>query len=161
MSGGAAGTDLLARIQADAVSALKAGAKDRVAVLRMLASDLKRAAIDQGLETVGGDAALAVLRRAAKTRADAAEQYERAGRADLASKERAEIAVVEAYLPRTPSEDDVRAVAREVVAALAAEGVAGPKAMGRAMKEVLVRLGGGADGKVVARIVGETLRGCA
>lgn len=157
MSGGTQGSDLLGRIQADAVAALKAGAKDRVAVLRMLASDLKRAAIDQGVEAVAGDAAVAVLRRAAKTRADAAAQYEQAGRQDLAAKERAEVAVVEAYLPRTPSEDDVRAVARQVVAALAAEGVAGPKAMGRAMKEVLVRLGGGADGKVVARIVGEAL----
>lgn len=147
---------LLAQVQADAVAALKAGQKDRVAVLRMIASDLKKAAIDQGVDEVTGEAAVAVLRRAVKTRADAAEQYAAAGRADLAAKERAELAVVEGYLPRAPTEDDVRAAARAVIAE---KGLAGPKAMGLAMKETLARLGPGADGKVVSRVVGELLKG--
>ncbi len=148
--------DLLKRIQADSVVALKAGEKDRVGVLRMVASDLKKAAIDQGVDLVTGEAALAVLRRAVKTRVDAADQYAAAGRPELADKEKAEIRVIEAYLPRAATEDDVRAAAKAVIAE---KGLAGPKAMGLAMKETLARLGGAADGKVVSRIVGELLKG--
>lgn len=148
--------DLLKRIQADAVAALKAGDKDRVGVLRMVASDLKKAAIDTGVELVTGEVALGVLRRAVKTRADAADQYEKAGRPELAAKEKAEIVAIEAYLPKAASEDDVRAAARAVIAE---KGLVGPKAMGTAMKETLARLGGTADGKVVSRIVGELLKG--
>jgi uncharacterized protein YqeY len=148
--------DLLKRVQGDSVVALKAGDKDRVSVLRMVASDLKKAAIDQGVDVVTGEAALAVLRRAVKTRVDAAEQYAAAGRPELADKERAEIRVIEAYLPRAASEDDVRAAARAVIAE---KGLAGPKAMGVAMKETLARLGGAADGKLVSRVVGELLKG--
>ena len=148
--------DLLKRIQADSVVALKAGEKDRVGVLRMVASDLKKAAIDQGVDLVTGEAALAVLRRAVKTRVDAADQYAAAGRPELADQEKAEIRVIEAYLPRAATEDDVRAAAKAVNAE---KGLAGPKAMGLAMKETLARLGGAADGKVVSRIVGELLKG--
>ncbi len=148
--------DLLKRMQADSVVALKAGEKDRVGVLRMVASDLKKAAIDQGVDLVTGEAALAVLRRAVKTRVDAADQYAAAGRPELADKEKAEIRVIEAYLPRAATEDDVRAAAKAVIAE---KGLAGPKAMGLAMKETLARLGGAADGKLVSRIVGELLKG--
>jgi uncharacterized protein YqeY len=148
--------DPLPTIQADAVAALKAGDKDRVRVLRMLASELKRAAIDGGTDAVVGADAVAVLRRAVKTRADSAEQYAKAGRADLAEKERAEIAIVTAYLPKGPSEDEVRAVARTVISE---KGAQGPQAMGLVMKETLARLGAGADGKTVSRVVSELLRG--
>jgi hypothetical protein len=148
--------DLLRRIQADTSAAMKTGDKARVSVLRMLASDLKKTAIDAGVDAVTGEAALAVLRRAAKMRADAADQYVKAGRADLAEKERAEIAVIEGYLPRAATDDDIRAVVRAV---LAEKGLAGPQAMGPAMKETLARLAGTADGKAVSRIVGELLRG--
>lgn len=148
--------DLLKRIQADAVTALKAGDKDRVGVLRMVASDLKKAAIDTGVELVTGEAALGVLRRAVKSRVDAADQYEKAGRPELAAKEKDEIVAIEAYLPKAASEDDVRVAARAVIAE---KGLAGPKAMGAAMKETLARLGGTADGKVVSRVVGELLKG--
>lgn len=148
--------DLLARIQADAVTALKAGDKARVGVLRMVASDLKRAAIDQGKDVVTGEAAIAVLRRAAKSRADSVEQYEKAGRKDAADKERAEIALIEGYLPKTPDDAAIRAVAAAV---LAEKGLKGPAAMGAAIKETMTRLAGAADGKVVSRIVGELLKG--
>ena len=149
--------DPLQRIRADTATAMKAGEKTRVGVLRMLASDLKKAAIDAGLaaESVTGEAAVAVLRRAAKTRADAAEQYEKAGRKDLADKERAEIAIVENYLPRAASEEQIRTT---VAAVVAEKGLSGPAATGVAIKETIARLGGAADGKTVARIVGEVLR---
>lgn len=148
--------DPLPRIQADAVTALKAGDKDRVRVLRMLASELKRAAIDAGTQVVVGADAVAVLRRAVKSRSDSVEQYEKAGRKDLADVERLEIAIVTGYLPKGPSEDEIRAVARAVISE---KGAQGAPAMGLVMKETLARLAGSADGKTVSRIVGELLRG--
>lgn len=148
--------DPLPRIQADAVTALKAGDKARVSVLRMVASDLKKAAIDTGVDVVVGDAALAVLRRAVKSRQDSVDQFEKAGRTEAAAKEKAEIAVIEGYLPMAASEDDVRAAAKAVIAE---KGLKGPQAMGAAIKETMQRVGASADGKVVSRIVGELLRG--
>ncbi len=152
---------LLAKIQADANAALKAGDKDRLRVLRMLASEIKKAAIDSGKEPLPEEDAVAVLFRAAKTRADSVDQYAKAGRADLADRERAEIAVVEGYLPAAPTESAIREVAKAVAAEKGAlvPPIAGPKAMGLVMKETLARLGGAADGKAVARIVSEVLRG--
>jgi hypothetical protein len=150
------GNDVLKAVQADAVAALKSGDKERTTLLRTVAADLKKAAIDAGVDAVGGEAAVAVLRRATKTRADAADQYAKAGREDLAAKERREIGWIEAYLPKAASEDEIRSVAREVVAGLAAKG---PAAMGAAMKETLGRLAGRADGKVVSKVVAEVLRG--
>jgi uncharacterized protein YqeY len=134
---------------------MKAGEKDRVRVLRMLASDLKKAAIDTGVAVVTGEAAIAVLRRAVKTRVDAAEEYQKAGRPDAAAAERAEAAIVEAYLPKAPTEAEIRALVQEVVGE---RGLSGPSTMGVAMKETLARLGGAADGKTVSRIVAEVLK---
>ena len=147
---------LLARVQADANAALKAGAKDRVRVLRMVASDIKKAAIDAGKNEASGDEALAVLRRAVKTSSDSVDQYDKAGRKDLADKERAEIAVIEAYLPKGATEDEIRGAVKAIVQSL---GVSGMKAMGQVMKETLVRLGPSADGKTVSRVVAEVLKG--
>lgn len=156
MSQSPAGDDPLPKIQAAAMAALKAGDKLRTSALRMIASDLKKAAIDQGKDVVTGDDALAVLRRNVKTRTDSAEQYEKAGRTEAAQKERAEIAVIEDYLPKQASEDAIREVAKAVIAE---KGLSGMAAMGVVIKETVARLGGAADGKVVSTIVGALLRG--
>jgi uncharacterized protein len=150
-----ADADPLPKIQADAVTALKAGDKERVRVLRTIASDLKKAAIDGGVDVVKGEAALSVLRKNVKARADAAEQFEKAGRKDAADAERAEIRVIEGYLPKSASEDEVRKV---VLAVIAEKNAAGPAAMGLVVKETIARLGGAADGKTVARLAGEALK---
>ena len=152
----AAGDDPLPKIQADTSAAMKAGDKARVSVLRMVASDLKKAAIDQGVDVVRGEAALAVLRRCVKSRQDSVDQFDKAGRTESADKERAEIVVIETYLPRGASEADVRAAAKAIVAE---KGLSGPAAMGPVIKETMARLGGTADGKLVSRVVGELLRG--
>jgi len=150
------GDDPLPKIQADTSAAMKSGDKAKVSVLRMVASDLKKAAIDQGVDVVRGEAALTVLRRCVKSRQDSVDQFTKAGRVDSAEKEKAEIAVIEAYLPRGASEADVRATAKAVIAE---KGLSGPAAMGPAIKETMARLGGTADGKLVSRVVGELLRG--
>jgi len=134
---------------------MKAGDKLRVSAPRMIASDLKKSAIDGGVPVVRGDAALAVLRRAVKTRTESADVYAKAGRADLEAQERAEIAVIEEYLPKAASEAQIR----EVVATVISEkGLAGPAAIGVAIQESLARLGGAADGRTVSQIVAERLR---
>jgi uncharacterized protein YqeY len=148
--------DPLPRIQADTAKAMKAGDKARVGTLRMIASDLKKVAIDTGVLVVRGEAALAVLRRAVKTRTESAEIYAKAGRADLAAQERAEIAVIEEYLPKAASESQIREVAASVIAE---KGLKGPAGTGVAIKETIARLGGAADGKTVAKIAAELLRG--
>ncbi len=155
MSQSPAGDNPLPKIQADAMAALKAGDKLRTSALRMIASDLKKAAIDQGKDVVTGDDALAVLRRNVKSRTDSAEQYEKAGRTEAAQKERAEIAVIEEYLPKQASEAQIREVAQAVIAE---KGLSGMAAMGVVIKETVARLGGAADGKIVSGIVGALLR---
>ncbi len=151
-----AGDDPLPKIQADAMASLKAGDKLRTSVLRMVASDLKKAAIDQGKDVVRGDDALAVMRRAVKSRTDSAEQYEKAGRTEQAKKERDEIAVIEGYLPRQASPERIREVAQAI---LAEKGLSGPQAMGVVIKETVARLAGTADGKAVSSVVAALLKG--
>jgi uncharacterized protein YqeY len=139
-------TTHLERITADMKAALKSGDKPRLEVLRMLVSDLKKKAIDAQVDALEPADELAVLQKAVKTRADSVQQAEAAGRADVAARERAEIAVIEGYLPKqmTPGEVGTR------VAALAAEiGYAGGKDTGRFMKEWMARYKGQADGKLV------------
>lgn len=148
--------DPLPKIQADAMAALKAGDKLRTSVLRMMASELKKAAIDQGKDVVTGDDALAILRKGVKSRIDSAEQYEKAGRKEAGDKERAEIVIIEGYLPKQADEARIREVAKVVIAE---KGLSGTAAMGGAIKETMARLGGAADGKLVSGIVGALLRG--
>jgi uncharacterized protein YqeY len=79
--------------------------------------------------------------------------YEQAGRAESAAKERAELAVVEGYLPAAMGDDELAAIVDEAVAAAAAAGAAGPKAMGQVIKAVRDRAGAAADGGRIAAMV--------
>jgi uncharacterized protein YqeY len=139
-------TTHLERITADMKAALKAGDKPRLEVLRMLVSELKKKAIDAQVDSLAPADELAVLQKAVKTRADSVQQAEAAGRADVATRERAEIAVIEGYLPKqmTPAE-----VAAKVKALAAEIGWGGGKDTGRFMKEWMARYKGQADGKLV------------
>ena len=114
---------------------------------------------------VAGDAAVelsddqvvSVLQAEAKKRSEAAEIYARAGRTDAAAKEKSELAVLERYLPAAMSEAEIAAVVAEEVAAAAAAGNTGPKAMGAVVKAVRARVGASADGSVVANLVKSAL----
>jgi len=97
---------------------------------------------------------LAVLTSAVKSRKDSVAEYEKAGRADLADAERAEIEVIQRYLPEQLSEDE----AREAIEALAEElGVGEKKQMGQLMKAVMDRYRGRIDGKLASKIAGSVL----
>lgn len=141
------------RIEADLKDAMRAGEATRRDTLRMVIAALKNKRIEAGAD-LDEAAQLAVLTSAAKTRTDSAEQYEQAGRPELAEKERAEIEIIQAYLPRQLDEGEVRAIVEAKVAELE---LSSKKDMGRLMKAVMADHKGTVDGKLVQRLAGELL----
>ena len=90
----------------------------------------------------------------AKQRKEAIEMYEKGGRQDLVEKEKAELAVVESYLPKQMSEEEIRELVKE---AIEATGASSPKDIGKVMQHVMPKVKGRADGSVVNKIVREML----
>jgi len=144
------------RLRDDVKTAMKAGNREELDVLRMLLSEGKKIVIDAGSasDAIPDDVLLKVLKKGVKTRSESAAMYEKAGRKDLLEVERAQIAIIERYLPKTLSEDQVEAVVDAVIKDL---GARDKTAMGKVMKEVMVRLSGQADGQVVSRLVAARL----
>jgi uncharacterized protein YqeY len=142
------------RLQADLTTAMKSRDEVVVSTIRMLRSAITNAEV-AGSEAVELDEPQveAVLRAEAKKRAEAAEVYEQAGRAESAAKERAELAVIEGYLPAAIGDDELQAIVSEEVANAAAAGSTGPKAMGTVIKAVRERAGASADGGKIAAMV--------
>lgn len=147
-------TSLKDTLKSDLTAAMKAGDETGRSTLRMALAAVTNAEVagDEAVELTD-DQVMAVLQAEAKKRAEAAEIYAGAGRTEAAQKERDELAVLERYLPAAMSEDEIRAIVAEEVAAAAAAGNAGPKAMGLVVKAVRARVGSGADGSVVANLV--------
>ncbi|MFM7263209.1 MAG: GatB/YqeY domain-containing protein [Acidimicrobiales bacterium] len=145
-------------LQADLSAAIKAGLETERSTLRMALAAVTNAEV-AGNEAVEltDDQVTAVLQAEAKKRSEAAEIYEGAGRAEAATSERAELAVLERYLPAAMSDEEIRALVAEEVSAAAAAGNTGPKAMGAVVKAVRTRAGSSADGALVARLVKEAL----
>jgi uncharacterized protein YqeY len=135
-------------VKADLTDAMRAQDRDRVSALRLLLSELQKAAKD------GSDDEIAVLRRERKRRVDAAEQFRAAGRDELATGEEAEAELIAGYLPAELSDADLRAL---VERAVADTGATTPKDMGAVMKAVMPAVGGRADGKRVSAQVREVL----
>lgn len=145
---------LKARIQSDLTEAMKAGDETVKSTLRMALAAVMNAEV-AGAEAVEltDDQVVKVLQGEAKKRAEAAELYDQAGRTESAAKERAEAEVLAAYLPAAVGADQLEAVVAEEVAAAAAKGATGMKAMGQVVKAVRERVGSGADGSVIADMV--------
>jgi uncharacterized protein YqeY len=136
------------RIRADVTAAMKAGDRDRVTALRLVLSELQKAAKE------GGDDELAVLRRERKRRRESEEAYREAGRTDLAEAEAYEAKAIEAYLPAELSDAELDAL---IASAIADTGASEPRDMGRVIKQVMASSGGRADGKKVSTKVKEAL----
>ena len=138
-------------------SDLKQAMRDRNDVardtLRMLLAEIKNREIASGRD-LNEEEAVAVLQKAVKTRQESVEQFDKAGRADLVAREKAEIAVVQGYLPQAMSEEQVRAA---VQAVLAETGVTSKKDLGVAIKAVMARHKGRIDGRLAQKILGELL----
>jgi uncharacterized protein YqeY len=144
---------VLDRIKNDLKEAMRGGDATAVSTLRMLMSQFQYARIEAGHDLQEADV-LAILERAVKTRREAIEQFEKGGRADLAAKERAEIAVVQRYLPEAMSPE---AVAAAVDALIGELGATGKKDLGRVMKEFMARHRGRVDGKAVNALIAARL----
>jgi uncharacterized protein len=136
------------QVRGDMTSAMKARDKERVGALRLVLSELQKAAKD------GGTDELAVLRRERKRRLEAAEQFRDAGRTELAEGEEAEARIIEGYLPTELDDAELDAI---VKSAIAETGASDPKDMGQVMKAVMANAGGRADGKRASARVREVL----
>ena len=147
-------SDLKSRLQSDLNAAMKARNETVVSTLRMAIAAVRNAEVagDEAVE-LDDDQVTAVLQSEAKKRTEAAEIYEQSGRAESAAKERAELAVLEAYLPAAIGDDELATIVAEEVAAAAAAGNTGGKAMGVVVKAVRARAGAGVDGGKVAALV--------
>jgi hypothetical protein len=140
---------LTARIDEDIKAAMKAKEADKLGALRMLKSSLKYAVIEKGAadEAALSDAdVVSVVRKRIKQCQDAIEGFVRGGRAEQADKEKAEVALLEAYLPAALPADELESLVR---AAIAETGATGKAQMGAVMKVVMAKASGRADGKAV------------
>jgi uncharacterized protein YqeY len=136
------------QVRTDITSAMKAGEKQRVGALRLVLSELQKAAKE------GGDDELAVLRRERKRRLEAAEQFRGGGRPELAEQEESEAELIEGYLPAEIDDAELDAM---IAQAIAETGSSEPNDMGQVMKAVMAKAGGRADGRRASARVREAL----
>jgi uncharacterized protein YqeY len=139
---------IIEQVRSDINSAMKAAERERAVALRMVLSELQKAAKE------GREDELAVLRRERKRRLEAAAQFRDAGRGELADKEESEAELISGYLPGELGDDELEALVREVIAET---GAGDPKDMGQVMKVAMARAAGRADGKRVSARVREAL----
>ncbi|WP_240126477.1 GatB/YqeY domain-containing protein [Thermomonas alba] len=137
----------------DMKAALKAGEKDRLAVIRLINAAIKQKEIDERVEMTDA-LVLAVLEKMVKQRKDSIAQYEAAGREDLAAQERYEMGVIEAYLP---AKLDEAAILAEIDKAIAATGASSAADMGKLMGALKPALAGRADMGLVSKLVKQRL----
>jgi uncharacterized protein len=141
------------RLSAQIKDAIKAGDRVRLQTLRLLATSVRNREVELRRDLTEEDL-VEVATREVKRRKEAAEAYERGGRADRAEQERAEQSVLEEFLPEQASEDEVRAAIEE---ALTATGASGPGDLGKVMGQVMGKLKGRVDGGEVNRLARERL----
>jgi uncharacterized protein YqeY len=138
------------KIIGDLTHAMKAKDANRLSVLRMVKANLMNRQIEKGAPLTDEEITKA-LQSLVKQRKDSIEQYERAGRHELAEKEQSEIAVLEDYLPQAASKEEIENAVTEAIAETGASSI---KEMGAVMKAAQAKLAGkSADGKLVSEIV--------
>lgn len=143
------------RIQKDMVAAMKAGDKVRLGALRMILSQLK-----MGEKEARGEFSeqqeITVLMSEKKKRLQSAEAFREGGRDEKAQQEEAEASLIDSYLPQAMSEAELETIVEE---AIGATGAGGTRDMGRVMSQVMPRVAGRADGKVISEMVRKRLAG--
>ena len=143
------------RIVKDMTAAMKYRQAARLSTLRMVKAAVQNREIEKGGELTDEELSR-LLQSLVKQRRDSVEQYEKAGRAELAEKERAEIAVIEEYLPRAATREEIE---QAVAEAIAETGATSMKEMGAVMKAAMARLAGrNADGRAVNEAVRSKLQ---
>ena len=140
---------LIERVDADMKTAAKAKESQRLNTIRTLKSQMKYREIEKGKPLDDADV-VAVIASMIKQRKDSAAQYTAGGRPELAANENAEVAILEGYLPRQLTDDELAALVEEAVNA---SGAKGPKDMGAVMKALMPKVAGQAEGKRVSDAV--------
>ncbi|MGK2857818.1 MAG: GatB/YqeY domain-containing protein [Thermoanaerobaculia bacterium] len=144
---------LTEQVRADMTAAMKAKEAEKLSTLRMLQSALKNEQIEKMHELSDAEASV-VIRRAVKQRQDSIEQYEKAGRQELADKEKRELTILEAYLPKQMSDDALETIIKLIIVSTGAES---KKDTGKVMKEIMAKHRDEVDGKKVQEILGRLL----
>jgi len=147
--------NLKSRITEDMKTAMRARDTARLGTVRLLLSAMKQKEVDERVDLTDADV-LSIIEKMLKQRRESIAQYEKAARADLADVEKAEIAVLSAYLPQQMSEAEV---AEAVLAAIKESGAAGPKDMGKVMGLLKSRLAGRTDMGKLSGLVKAKLQG--
>ena len=138
------------KVNQDVTEAMRAKDQDRLGPLRMLKAALMNKKVEHGKDVTDGEA-LQVVSTLVKQRKDSVEQFTNAGRQDLADKEKAEIAILESYLPPPVTREELEKAVDEAVRTT---GASSPKDMGGVMKAVMAGLAGrNADGKLINELV--------
>ncbi|MEK7295406.1 MAG: GatB/YqeY domain-containing protein, partial [Actinomycetota bacterium] len=146
------------RLKADLTASMKARQETTTSTLRMVLSAVMNAEVaGDSVKVLSDDQILDILQAEVKKRNESAEIYAGAGRAEAAQQERAEAAIIEAYLPAAMSDEELGKIVAEEVATATAGGVTGGKAMGAVVKAVRARAGASADGAKIAALVKSAL----
>ena len=140
-------------IRTDVKAAMKAKEKDRLATLRLITAAIKQREVDERIE-MDDTQVLAVLEKMIKQRRDSINQYESAGRRELAEQEESEIAIIEAYMPAGLAEDEIAAM---IESAIAESNASGMRDMGKVMGLLKPRMQGRADMGKVSGLVKQKL----
>jgi uncharacterized protein YqeY len=144
---------VLEQLQSRVKEAMKAGRKEEVGSLRLLISEIQKAAKDARHE-LDADAELQVMKRERKRRVEAAEAFAGGGREESAAHEKREVALIDEFLPRQLDEAALAALIEETIAEL---GAVSPREMGKVMSAVMAKAGAQVDGKLASRLVKERL----
>jgi hypothetical protein len=147
--------ELKAQLKTDLAAAMREGDTHKRDTLRLLLAAIKQIEVDEQT-TLDDEAVQSVLSRQAKQRRESIADAEKAGRNQLAAQEKEELEIIEAYLPQMMGEDEVRLIAGEVIAEVGASSI---KDMGRVMGQLMPRLQGKADGRVISAVVRQLLQG--
>ncbi|MFC0254440.1 GatB/YqeY domain-containing protein [Massilia consociata] len=146
---------LKAQLTEDMKAAMRAKESARLATIRLILAEIKRKEVDEQIE-LDDTQTQAIVEKMIKQRKDSITQFEAGGRADLADIEKAELAILSAYMPAGLSDEEIAA---EVGAAVASTGAAGPQDMGKVMGVLKPKLAGRADMTVVSGLVKKALTG--
>ena len=143
------------KITEDMKAAMRAKESARLSAIRLLLAAMKQKEVDERVELADADV-LSIIEKMLKQRRESIAQFEKAGRTDLADTEKAEIGILQAYLPQQMSEAEVAAA---IAAAIAESGAAGPKDMGKVMGLLKSRLAGRTDMGKLSGLVKAKLSG--
>ena len=145
---------LIEKIETDIKNALKGREEIKVSTLRMLKAAIKNKEIEKKVKSLTEQDLLEVMQKQVKQRKDSIAEFEKANRRDLVDKEKKELTILEQYLPKPLTEDELKALIKK---AIDASGAKTKAETGKVMKEVMSLVAGRADGKQVNQIVASLL----